>query len=183
MSLESLKSQIPDYARDLRLNLGSLATESTLSDAQRAGTFIACAMAGREPAVIEAIVSAFSPSLTAEQVTGAKAAAALMAMNNIYYRFTHLTSNPDYGKMRANLRMTALQSPGVSKADMELWCFAVSTITGCGICVDSHEKMLRENGLTTEQIQSAARIAAVVHAVSVVLEAEKALKTPLVAAA
>ncbi len=183
MSIESLKARLPEYARDLRLNLGSLATESALTETQRAGTFLACAVACREPSVIEAVLSAFGPALNAEQINGAKTAAALMAMNNIYYRFTHLTSNPDYGKMRANLRMSALHAPGVAKVEMELWCLAASAINGCGVCVDSHEKTLRENGLSADQIQAAARIAAVVHAVSVVLDAENALKTPVTAAA
>lgn len=177
MTIETLKSLLPDYARDLRLNLGNLATDPSLSDVQRAGTFIACAIASRNSQVIEAMVTEFAPALSAEQLNAAKAAAAIMGMNNIYYRFTHLTSNPEYGKLPAKLRMNIIANPGAEKVDFELWSLAVSAINGCGMCVDSHEKILKDHGITTEQVQTAVRIAAVVHAVAATLESETVLKT------
>jgi len=183
MSIESLKARIPDYARDLRLNIGTLAADPSLNDVQRAGTFIVCAIASREKNTIEAMVGEFSQYLTAEQLGAAKAAAAIMGMNNIYYRFTHLTSNPEYGKLPAKLRMNIIANPGASKVDFELWSLAVSAINGCGMCVDSHERVLKEHGVTTEQIQTAVRIAAVVHAVAATLEGEAVLKTEIAAAA
>ena len=181
MSIESIKARIPDYARDLRLNIGSLSTEPSLTDVQRAGTFIACAIASREPSLIDATIAEFGPALTPEQLSAAKSAAAIMGMNNIYYRFTHLTSNEEYSKLPAKLRMNIIANPGASKADFELWSLAVSAINGCGMCIDSHEKILKEHGITTEQIQSAVRIAAVVHAVAVTLESESIIQTALAA--
>jgi len=181
MSIESIKARIPDYARDLRLNIGSLSTEPSLTDVQRAGTFIACAIASREPSLIDATIAEFGPALTPEQLSAAKSAAAIMAMNNIYYRFTHLTSNEEYSKLPAKLRMNIIANPGASKADFELWSLAVSAINGCGMCIDSHEKILKEHGITTEQIQSAVRIAAVIHAVAVTLESEGIIQTALAA--
>ncbi|HEX3753701.1 MAG TPA: carboxymuconolactone decarboxylase family protein [Rhizomicrobium sp.] len=172
MSIESLKDALPDYARDLRLNLSTLAAEPSLSEQQRAGTFIACALAARNEKTSKAIVSEFAPKLTPEAVAAAKAAASIMAMNNIYYRFTHLAGAPDYKTLPARLRMNVIGKPGVDKADFELWCLAVSAINGCGVCIDSHEKVLREAGLTSEQIQTAVRIAAVVHAVAATLDGE-----------
>jgi alkyl hydroperoxide reductase subunit D len=172
MSIESLKDALPDYARDLRLNLSTLAAEPSLSEQQRAGTFIACALAARNEKTTKAIVSEFAPKLTQEAVAAAKAAASIMAMNNIYYRFTHLAGAPDYKTLPARLRMNVIGKPGVDKADFELWCLAVSAINGCGVCIDSHEKVLREAGLTSEQIQTAVRIAAVVHAVAATLDGE-----------
>ena len=181
MSIESIKARIPDYARDLRLNIGSLATEPSLTDVQRAGTFIACAIASREPSLIDATIAEFGPALTPEQLSAAKSAAAIMGMNNIYYRFTHLTSNDEYSKLPAKLRMNIIANPGASKADFELWSLAVSAINGCGMCIDSHEKILKEHGITTEQIQSAVRIEAVIHAVAVTLESEGIIQTALAA--
>ena len=78
----------------------------------------------------------------------ARAAASIMAMNNIYYRFTHLASAPDYKTLPARLRMNVIGKPGVDKADFELWCLAVSAINGCGVCIDSHEKILRDANYT-----------------------------------
>jgi alkyl hydroperoxide reductase subunit D len=172
MSLETLKDRLPDYAKDLKLNLSSLAAEPALSDQQRAGTFVACALAARNETTSKALLAEFAPLLAPEALAAAKAAAAIMAMNNIYYRFTHLASSADYKTMPAKLRMNVIGKPGVDKADFELWCLAVSAINGCGVCIDSHEKVLREAGVTAEQIQAAVRIAAVVHAVAATLEGE-----------
>jgi alkyl hydroperoxide reductase subunit D len=172
MSLESLKDALPDHARDLRLNLSTLAAEPSLSEQQRAGTFIACALAARNDITTRAIVSEFATRLTPEALAAAKAAASIMAMNNIYYRFTHLAGAPDYKTLPARLRMNVIGKPGVDKCDFELWCLAVSAIHGCGVCIDSHERVLREAGLTVEQIQAAVRIAAVVHAVAATLDGE-----------
>jgi len=95
-----------------------------------------------------------------------------MAMNNIYYRFVHLASAPDYKTLPAKLRMNALAKPGVEKVDFELWSIAVSAINGCGMCIDSHEKILRDHGVTAEVIQAVVRIASVVHAVAVTIESD-----------
>jgi alkyl hydroperoxide reductase subunit D len=173
MSLENLKAALPDYAKDIRLNLGSLATEPALSDEQRAGTFIASAIASRNPAVTEAIVAEFADKLSPEALNAAKSAAAIMVMNNVYYRFTHLVGG-DYPNMPAKLRMNVMARPGVDKATFELWSLAVSAINGCGMCMESHERAVHQNGLTAEQVQTAVRIAAVVHAVAATLDAEHA---------
>jgi len=172
MSLESLKQQLPDYAKDLKLNLSSLAAETVLTEQQKAGAFVASALASRSAAVSNALIAEFAPKLSPEALTAAKAAAAIMAMNNIYYRFTHLSSSPDYKALPARLRMNVMAKPGVEKVDFELWSLAVSAINGCGMCVDSHEKVLREHGVTVDQVQAAVRIAAVVHAVAATLDGE-----------
>ncbi|MHB1217027.1 MAG: carboxymuconolactone decarboxylase family protein [Alphaproteobacteria bacterium] len=172
MSLAALADRLPDYARDMKLNLSSLASEVSLTEQQRAGAFVAAALASRNAAVSEAVLAEFGPKLTPEALAAAKTSAAIMAMNNIYYRFVHLASAPDYKTMPAKLRMNAIAKPGVDKADFELWSLAVSAVNGCGMCIDSHEKILRQAGISAEAVQSAARIAAVVHAVAATLEGE-----------
>lgn len=174
MSLDTLKQRLPEYAKDLKLNLGSLATEPVLSQQQLAGAFIASALASRNAEVTAAIVAEFAPKLSPEALSAAKAAAAIMGMNNVYYRFTHLVGG-DYPKLPAKLRMNVMAKPGVEKADFELWSLAVSAVNGCGMCMESHEKVVRHGGLSSEQVQAAVRIAAVVHAVAAVLDGEDAL--------
>jgi len=169
MSIETLKARLPNHAKDIRLNLGSLATEPSLTVEQRAGTFIAAALAARNPEVTAAIMAEFAPNLSAEALEAAKAAAAIMAMNNVYYRFVHLVGG-DYGTMPAKLRMNVMARPGVDKATFELWSLAVSAVNGCGMCMESHEHAVRQHGLTAEQVQAAVRIAAVVHAAAAVLD-------------
>jgi alkyl hydroperoxide reductase subunit D len=94
-----------------------------------------------------------------------------MGMNNIYYRFQHLVSHPEYETMPAKLRMNVIGAyKGDAKNDFELVSLAVSAVNGCGMCIDSHDKVLREGGITIQAIQSAVRIASVIHAVAVALE-------------
>ncbi len=183
MTIQALKDQLPEYAKDLKLNLGTLAAETVLSEAQKAGAFIATALAARQPGVIEAVTSEFAPRLSEREFAAAKAAAALMGMNNVYYRFLHLVENPEYGSLPAKLRMNGIATHGIARETFELWCLAVSAVNGCGACLAAHEKVVREAGLTPEQVQAAVRIGAVVHAVAVVLEGEAALSKGVLAQA
>src|SRR3954453_18135540 len=174
MSLESLRNSLPEYAKDQKLKLGSLATEPTLTEQQRAGTFIVSALAARNPTVSRAVLAEFGPKLSPEALAAAKAAASVMGMNNIYYRFTHLVVG-DYAQMPAKLRMNIMAKPGVDKADFELWSLAVSAINGCGMCMESHEKVVLQHGTSKDAVQAAVRIAAVVHATAATLDGEAAL--------
>ncbi|MGJ4888016.1 carboxymuconolactone decarboxylase family protein [Bradyrhizobium sp. HKCCYLS3077] len=171
MSIEQLKDQIPDFAKDVRLNLSSMASDETLSPQAKYGLFVACAIATRNPTVTAAFEAVAAAQLSPAALTAAKSAAAIMAMNNVYYRFVHLASNKDYATMPARLRMNVIANPGVDKADFELWSLAVSAINGCGTCIDSHEKVLRDAGVATATIQTAVRFAAIIQSVAVAIEA------------
>ena len=117
MSIQTLKDALPDYAKDLKLNLGNLVNETVLSETQKAGAFIATAIASRNPRVIDAVTAEFAPKLDATNLTAAKAAAAIMGMNNVYYRFLHLTDSEDYNKLPAKLRMNVIANPGAARQD------------------------------------------------------------------
>lgn len=173
MSLADLKNQIPDYAKDLRLNLESVLTEGGapgLTQKQIAVIAFASAIASRYQPLTAAIREEAAKHAGTEELNGARVAAAIMGMNNIYYRFVHLVGDAEYGTLRAGLRMNAMANPGGDKIDFELASLAVSAVNGCGMCLESHEKTLRKHGLSAQPIQSAARIAAVIHAVAVTLE-------------
>ena len=174
MSIEELQNRLPAYAKDLKLNLSSLARETVLTQEQRAGSFIAAALAARNEEVTRLVTAAFAPVLSPEGLIAARAAASIMAMNNVYYRFTHLVGG-DYGTLPARLRMNVMAQPGVPKADFELYSLVVSAVNGCGMCMESHERALRSAGMTAEQVQAVVRIAAVVHAVAATLDGEMAL--------
>ncbi len=175
MSLEALRESLPDYAKDLKLNLSALLSETTLNDTQKAGTFISCAMASRNAKLTKAVMDEFKDKISPEVLNGAKAAAAIMGMNNIYYRFLHLAEHAEYKTMPAKLRMNIIANPGADKMDFELWSLAVSSINGCGMCIESHDAKLRGHGTEPLVIQAAIRIAAVLHAIAGVIEAEDAL--------
>lgn len=175
MSLDALRSAIPDYARDLRLNLGSVIGDSGLSTQQLWGTVLATAIASRSAVVLRELAPEARANLSPEAYTAAKTAAAVMAMSNVFHRTRHLLSDHEYGGLRAGLRMNVLGNPGVDKVDFELWSLAVSAINACGACLDSHEQALRKAGLGRETVQEAFRIASVIEAVGVTLDAEAIL--------
>jgi lipoyl-dependent peroxiredoxin subunit D len=175
-TLDILRDAIPDYARDLKLNLGSvLATTGApgLTEKQIWAVALASAIASRNLQFTRDIESLAAAHLGAADINGARAAAAIMGMNNIYYRFLHLVEDPEYAQMPARLRMNVIGNPGIDKQDFELLSIAVSAINGCGTCVASHERTLRKHGLGREAVQSAVRIAATIHAVARVLEDAK----------
>jgi lipoyl-dependent peroxiredoxin subunit D len=174
MSIDAIRQALPEYARDTKLNLGAFATITSLTPQQLWGTVISTAATCRNAPLLHAALQDAAPHMTAEAVTAAKLVASIMAMNNIYYRFTHLVGNTDYRNLPARLRMTAMANPGVDKLDFELWALAVSAINGCGMCMESHEHELRSKGATTEMVQDAIRIAAIMHAAAVTLEIEAA---------
>ncbi|KJK58847.1 alkyl hydroperoxide reductase [Saccharothrix sp. ST-888] len=175
MALDELKAALPEYAKDLKLNLSAVIGNSELPAQQLWGTVLACAMATRSPAVLRELEPEAKANLTPEAYTAAKGAAAIMGMNNVYYRTLHLLSNDEYATMRAGLRMNIIGTPGVEKIDFELWCFAVSAINGCGQCLDSHEQVLRKAGVDATTVQASMKIAAVVQAVAATLDSEAVL--------
>lgn len=179
MSIDAIKEQLPDTARDIRLNLGTVLTEAGapgLSPTQIWGVALTSAISARNAGLAAEVEALARSQAGQETVDAAHAAASVMAMNNVYYRFAHLVSEPGYRTMPAKLRMNVIGRPGVPRADFELYSLVASAINGCGACMDSHEAALRKEGVPVEGIQSAIRIAAVIHAAAVALESAQVLQ-------
>ena len=176
MGLDQLLESCPEYAKDLKLNLSSVLRQPELTVQQTWGTAVATAIASRNSQVTGAILEEAGKNLGEQALFAAKAAAAVMGMNNVFYRFRHLTTNEKYATMPARLRMQAIRSHGSDPVDFELWCLAVSAINACGACVDSHEKVLRQKGVNEDVVIAALRIASTVHAVATVMDAEVAAR-------
>ena len=174
MGIEALSERIPAYAKDLRLNLQSVLRQNELTEQQLWGTAAASAITSRNPETIAAVLEDARLHLTPQALDAARSAAAIMGMNNVYYRFLHLTANEKYQTIPARLRMNAIRMHGVDPADFELWCVASSAINNCQACVASHEKVVRDKGISEEGILAAVRIASVIHGIATVLDAETA---------
>ncbi|MBS0193162.1 MAG: carboxymuconolactone decarboxylase family protein [Proteobacteria bacterium] len=173
MTLDDIKNALPDYAKDLRLNLDSVLADSGapgLDARQIRAVALASAIGARHIPLTRAIEAFVSDRLDPAECDGVRSAVAMMAMTNLYYRFTHLVSNEEYQTLRTSLRMNVMARPSIDKAAFEAASLAVSVVNGCGACMDSHEKVLRQHGISAQGVQSIARIAAVVHAVAVTLE-------------
>jgi lipoyl-dependent peroxiredoxin subunit D len=176
-ALEQLRAAIPDPAKDIRLNLQAVLRGGSLSEPQRWGVAAAAAVAARHPRLREAVLAAASTAAGAAVVEDARAAASLMAMNNVYYRFRHMVGKPIYGEKPAGLRMNRLMQPATNRVDFELMSLAVSAINGCETCVRAHEKTVTDGGLTADQVNDAVRIAATIYAAAVALEAGETAAT------
>ena len=171
MTLEDLLNSMPEYAKDIKINLKNVldAERSKLSPKQIAIVSLACAIVTKHKDIIFAIEENAKLVLDEKEVNAAKGSAVIMGMNNIYYRFTHLASNKSYEKMPAGLRMQIIANHGIDKLDFELACLAVSSINGCGMCIDSHESVLKKEGFDEGKIQDAIKIASVINATSFAL--------------
>jgi alkyl hydroperoxide reductase subunit D len=180
MTLNELLDTVPAYAKDLKLNLSTLLQQQELNEQQIWGTVAASAVASRNPQVIQTLLAEAASHLSPQALEAAKSAAAVMGMNNIYYRFQHLAKNPKYATLPARLRMNVLRTHGIDPVDFELWCTAVSAINGCGLCVDSHEQILRGKGMSEESILAAVRLASVIHGLATVFDAEAVAPSPAV---
>jgi lipoyl-dependent peroxiredoxin subunit D len=169
MEIEKLLESAPEYAKDLKLNMGSVLRQAELTERQTWGTAVATAMASRSNSVTRAILADAASHLDPQALLAAQAAAAVMGMNNVFYRFRHLSGNEKYATMPARLRMQVIRTHGGDPVDFELWCLAVSAVHGCGVCVQAHENVLREKGVGEETILAAVRIAATVHGLAGVM--------------
>lgn len=170
-NLESLKAGIPDYAKDVKINLGSLLSQENqvLTTKQVFGAALTSAYVTKEKTLIKILENEVQNILSEVEVKAVKTAASLMAMNNIYYRFLHISADKEYSQMPAGLRMQGIVNHGIDKIDFEIFALAASIINGCGMCIDAHANQLTKHGVTKSQVQMVAKIAAVVNSGAQVL--------------
>ncbi|HLV49147.1 MAG TPA: carboxymuconolactone decarboxylase family protein [Aliidiomarina sp.] len=167
MTISDYRQQLGEHGKDTKLNLSSLFgnVESTgLTPVQFYGTALSLAYSLEDKALIAAMEAEAQDHVEENVFAAAKLAATLMAMNNIYYRFVHLSSDKQFAKLPAGLRMNAMANPGVEKVDFELYSLAVSALNGCGMCIDSHVSVLQKHDVSAQAIQASIKLAAVLNA-------------------
>ena len=169
--LDTIKAGIPDYAKDIRLNLDATIARSSLPQREAVGAALAAAFAARSSTIVSAIRA--SNVLNEADVAGALSAASLMGMNNVWYPYVEMAEDAELRTARAELRMNVYASHGgVDKRAFELWSLAASIIGKCEFCVKSHYALLKQAGVTVQELRDVGRIAAVVNAAAQVLAAE-----------
>ena len=155
----SLAEGLPDAAKDLRLNLAAVLGDNALEPRVRFGVAYAAALARGSGAVARALLADANGVLDEATRDDARAAAALMAMNNVYYRFRHMVGKGSYGTLPAGLRMNRIAKPATDKATFELMSLAVSALNGCELCIRSHEQSLMKLGTSEAAVHDAVRVA------------------------
>lgn len=168
-ALAPVKAVIPDEAKDLRLNLGSVIERSKLSVEEAVGAALAAAIMARSADLVEAFESVAELSATHRE--GARTAAALMAMNTTWYPYPELADDPELATQPAGLRMNAFTTRGGLEQDpFELYCLSAAIVGKCHKCISSHVAELRKAGRSTEELRDLGRIAATVAGVAIVLD-------------
>lgn len=173
MNIEQLRKLLPDYAKDIRINMASILTTDgspDLTQKQILAIALSSAYATRNAKLISALHNEANSHLNEEEIGAAKSAATIMGMNNVYYRFTHAMQDKSYATMPAKLRMTVIANSGTDNNSFELNCLAVSAINGCEKCMNAHAMQLEQKGINKLAIQSAVRIASVVNAAALAIE-------------
>lgn len=166
MSIQDLKEFLPDFAKDIRINLTNILTvegAAGLTEKRIFGAALGVAFSLKNTLLIKHLKEEAGSFLSSKDIQGIKTAVSLMGMNNIYYRTVHLTEDHSLSSLPAKLRMLGINNPGIDKTDFEIYSLAVSAIAGCGLCIKSHTKKLLKEGLSVEGVQSVIRIAAVIH--------------------
>ncbi|EGD54012.1 alkyl hydroperoxide reductase [Gordonia neofelifaecis] len=174
MSIDNLKNALPEYAKDLKLNLSSISRTTVLNEEQLWGSLLATAAATRNATVLREIADEAADNLSAEAYNAALGAASIMGMNNVFYRGRGFLDGK-YDDLRPGLRMNIIGNPGVDKVNFELWSLAVSAINGCEHCVGAHEAVVREGGQDREVVFEALKVASIVAGVGQAITAAEAL--------
>lgn len=170
--LSAIKNLIPDYAKDIRLNVDGTIARSSLEGNDAVGVALAAAFAAQSKVLVDAIRNA--GVLSPEETNGALTAAALMGMNNTWYPYVEMADDPDLATQPAGLRMNAYATHGgVDKRRFEMYALAASIVGKCHFCVKSHYQLLKnEQGMTAQQLRDVGRIAAVIVAAANVIAAQ-----------
>lgn len=165
--IEQIKEALPDYAKDTRLNLDAVITRSTLSEEEATACALAAAIAIGNRNISVVIGDSIENEV---EKNAAKAAAVLMAQNNMWYPYVEMTGDASLKGLPAQLRMNVISTHGgTTKGRFEAYSLAASIIGKCHFCVKAHYEALKKEGYTVEQLRDIGRIAAVINSVSKVI--------------
>ena len=172
-SLEDLQQRLGESTKDLKQNIATVLSTSTLDESERFTVAICSAYFLKSATLVKSLIAEAGDRVSSQHVEDAKSAAAIMAMNTVYYRFRHMIGKEAYSQLRAGLRMQRISKPDTTKAIFELCSIACAALAGCEVCVQSHEASLLKENVREEQIHDAIRIAAVVSGFHTALCAEE----------
>jgi alkyl hydroperoxide reductase subunit D len=172
--INEIKALVPDYAKDARLNLDGTIGRSTLPATEAAGVALAAAYAAKSARLVAIIRG--GGVLGEAEANGALTAAALMGMNNVWYPYVEMSGDAELKARPAQLRMQAYATHGgVGKRLFELYALAASIVGKCHHCVQSHYALLKQEGMSVDQLRDVGRIAATVAAVANAIAVEQEL--------
>jgi len=163
--IDAVKSALPDYAKDTKLNLDAVLLRSSL-DADVAMGCAVAALAATGNGKILSVILADAPVYAESAMT----AASIMAQNNVWYPYVEMADDANLSGLPAQLRMNAIVNHGgTTKTNFEAFSLAASIVGKCHFCVKAHYETLKAEGYTVENLRDIGRIAAVMNSVAKVL--------------
>lgn len=164
--VDQLKEVIPDYAKDIRLNLDSVVNRSALDKEEAEACALAAAVATGNGKIVSILLGSIENETERD---AAMTAASLMSMTNTWYPYVEMVGGGLDG-IPPQLRMNAIASHGgTTKARFEAYSLAASIVGKCHFCVKAHFDTLKAEGYTVDQLRDIGRIAAVMNSVCKVL--------------
>jgi len=164
--VDNIKAEMPEYAKDIKLNLDATIKRSTLGDMAEYVALAAAFATGHHK-----LWTWIHSEMTDEhEANAAITAASIMAMNNIWYPYVEMSKDIQLKNLPAQLRMNAISThAGTTKEKFEAYSLAASIVGKCEFCVKAHYDTLRKAGYTAEQLRDIGRISAVIVAISKIM--------------
>lgn len=164
--VDDLKKEIPDYAKDIKLNLDTTIKRSVLGETAEYVALAAAFATGHH----KMWTWIHSEMTDRQEAEAAITAASLMAMNNVWYPYVEMSKDIQLKNLPAQLRMNAISTHGgTTKNKFEAYSLAASIVGKCEFCVKAHYDTLRKAGSTVEQLRDIGRISSVIVAVSKIM--------------
>jgi alkyl hydroperoxide reductase subunit D len=164
-----LNENLPEYAKDIRLNLDAVINRSSVDPDHALYLSIAAAFATGNSKLLTFLVSNATDEV---EKNAALSAGAIMAQNNVWYPYIEMADDANLKGLPAQLRMNAITSHGgTTKGKFESYSLASSIIGKCHFCVKAHYETLKQEGYSVEQLRDIGRIAATINALSKILSA------------
>jgi len=167
MWIDEIKSLIPEYAKDIKLNLDAVISRSSIDTNLSHYIALSAAFATGNQGVVSIIINSLENDV---EKNAALTASSLMAQNNVWYPYVEMSGDENLKGLPAQLRMNAISSHGgTTKTNFEAYSLAASIIGKCHFCVKAHYETLKQEGYTAEQLRDIGRIAATINAVSKII--------------
>jgi len=164
--VDNIKAEMPEYAKDIKLNLDTTIKRSTLGEVAEYVALAAAFATGHH----KLWTWIHSEMTDDHEANAAITAASLMAMNNTWYPYVEMSKDIQLKNLPAQLRMNAISThAGTTKEKFEAYSLAASIVGKCEFCVKAHYDTLRKAGYTAEQLRDIGRISAVIVAVSKIM--------------
>lgn len=167
--VDQLKDSLPEYAKDIKLNLDAVINRSSIDAEHATYISIAAAFATGNGKLLAFITANANDEI---EKNAALTAGAIMAQNNVWYPFIEMADDVNLKGLPAQLRMNAITSHGgTTKGKFEAYSLASSIVGKCHFCVKAHYETLKEEGYSIEQLRDIGRIAATINALAKILSA------------